>query len=171
MAPNHYLKQCWNIVNWTLRNKLQNLTKIQIFSFKKMRFKMSSVKCHLFCLGLNVLTGHTCTIIHVLLMACDSHFLFDTSSDVSSQIWLTKKKKKVEESINLYIVSCILFIHDVCIQHMLWNFHYTTIANLERACPMFVHHPCKYGPWYYCIREHMTEHWLCWYKHKVYMHY
>ena len=22
-APSHYLKQCWNIVNWTLRNKLQ----------------------------------------------------------------------------------------------------------------------------------------------------
>ena len=21
-APSHYLKQCWNIVNWTLRNKL-----------------------------------------------------------------------------------------------------------------------------------------------------
>ena len=23
MAPNHYLNQCWNILNWTLRNKLQ----------------------------------------------------------------------------------------------------------------------------------------------------
>ena len=23
MAPSHYLKQCWIIVNWTLRNKLQ----------------------------------------------------------------------------------------------------------------------------------------------------
>ena len=23
LAPNHYLNQCWNIVNWTLRNKLQ----------------------------------------------------------------------------------------------------------------------------------------------------
>ena len=23
MAPRHYLNQCWNIVNWTLRNKLQ----------------------------------------------------------------------------------------------------------------------------------------------------
>ena len=22
-APNHYLNQCWNIVNWTLRNKIQ----------------------------------------------------------------------------------------------------------------------------------------------------
>ena len=22
-SPGHYLKQCWNIVNWTLRNKLQ----------------------------------------------------------------------------------------------------------------------------------------------------
>ena len=23
MAPSHYLNQCWNIVNWTLKNKLQ----------------------------------------------------------------------------------------------------------------------------------------------------
>ena len=23
MAPSHYLNQCWNIINWTLRNKLQ----------------------------------------------------------------------------------------------------------------------------------------------------
>ena len=23
MGPNHYLNQCWNTVNWTLRNKLQ----------------------------------------------------------------------------------------------------------------------------------------------------
>ena len=23
MAPNHYLNQCWNIVNWTFMNKLQ----------------------------------------------------------------------------------------------------------------------------------------------------
>ena len=23
VAPSHYLNQCWNIVNWTLRNKLQ----------------------------------------------------------------------------------------------------------------------------------------------------
>ena len=37
-APSHYLNQCWVIVNWTLRNKLQcncNITKIQNFSFAK----------------------------------------------------------------------------------------------------------------------------------------
>ena len=31
------------------------LTGIQIFSFKNMHLKMSSAKCHPFCLGLNVL--------------------------------------------------------------------------------------------------------------------
>ena len=29
--PSHYLKQCWNIVNWTLRNKLQ-------WSFKRISY-------------------------------------------------------------------------------------------------------------------------------------
>ena len=45
-APSHYLNQCWNIVNWTLRNKLQwNLNgETHIFSFKKMHFKTSSAK-------------------------------------------------------------------------------------------------------------------------------
>ena len=52
-VPSHYLNQCWNILNWTLRNKLQWI-KIDIFSFKKMHLKMLSGKCLPFCLGLNV---------------------------------------------------------------------------------------------------------------------
>ena len=36
-APSHYLNQCWNMVNWTPRNKLQLfLIAINIFSFQKM---------------------------------------------------------------------------------------------------------------------------------------
>ena len=46
MAPSHYLNQCWNIVDWTLSNKLKwNLNR----NFHSRR---------LFCLGLNVLTKH-----------------------------------------------------------------------------------------------------------------
>ena len=37
------------------------LIEILIFSFKKMRLKVSSVKRRPFCLGLNVLTGTKCT--------------------------------------------------------------------------------------------------------------
>ena len=41
LAPSHYLNQCWNIVNWTLRNKISEiLIKIHTFSFKKMYIKM-----------------------------------------------------------------------------------------------------------------------------------
>ena len=55
-APSHYLNQCWNIVNWTLRNKLQwNLNRNSYISFKKMHFKMPSGKWRPFCLGLNFL--------------------------------------------------------------------------------------------------------------------
>ena len=36
-APSHYLNQCWIIVNWTLRNKVQwILIKIQSFVYMKM---------------------------------------------------------------------------------------------------------------------------------------
>ena len=42
-APNHYLYQCWVIVNWTLRNKLQwNFNKkIQNISLMEMHLKIS----------------------------------------------------------------------------------------------------------------------------------
>ena len=58
-APSHYLNQCWNIVNWTLRNKLQwDLNRNSLtFSSEKMRSKVSSVKRQPFCLSLNVLTA------------------------------------------------------------------------------------------------------------------
>ena len=51
-----YLNQCWNIVNWTLRNKFNEISiGIQTFLFKKMHYKMSSAKWRPFCLGLNML--------------------------------------------------------------------------------------------------------------------
>ena len=53
---NHYLKQCWDIINWTLTNKLQlTLNPIYAFSVKKLHFELSSAKLQPFCLGLNVL--------------------------------------------------------------------------------------------------------------------
>ena len=54
-VPSHYLNQCWNIVHWTLRNKLQ-WNFIWKFSYKKMNLKPLSRKCGPFCLYLNVLT-------------------------------------------------------------------------------------------------------------------
>ena len=51
-ATSHYLKQCWLIVNWTLRNKLQwNLIEIQKLSFMKMHLRVSSAKLRPFCPG------------------------------------------------------------------------------------------------------------------------
>ena len=41
----NYLNQYWNIVKWTLRNKLQwNFNQILTFSFKKIHFKVQSAK-------------------------------------------------------------------------------------------------------------------------------
>ena len=49
--------QCWNAVNWTLSNKLQEIfIEIHTFSFKKMHLKISFGKLWPFSLGLNVLT-------------------------------------------------------------------------------------------------------------------
>ena len=45
-------KPSWNIVNWTLRNKLQwNSNKLQNFSYMEMHLKMSSAKWRPFCPG------------------------------------------------------------------------------------------------------------------------
>ena len=55
-APSHYLNQCWDIVNWTLRDKLRcNFNWNPHFFFKKRHSKMSSGKLRPCCLGLNVL--------------------------------------------------------------------------------------------------------------------
>ena len=57
MAPSHYLNQCRNIVDWTLRNKLQwNFKRnsyifIQENAFENVVWKMAAI-----CLGLNVLS-------------------------------------------------------------------------------------------------------------------
>ena len=54
--------RCWNIVNWTLRNKLQwYFSKMHLFQ----HMKMPSAKWQLFCLGLNVFS-HTFIFIAAL---------------------------------------------------------------------------------------------------------
>ena len=61
-APSHYLNQCKNIVNLTIRNKIQwNLMQIHTFSFKKMHVKTSFAKRQPFCLGLDVSTQTQCS--------------------------------------------------------------------------------------------------------------
>ena len=57
-GPLHYLNQCWDIDNFTPRNKLWyniNRKLIHFYSFKKMHLKMSSGKWRPSCLSLNVL--------------------------------------------------------------------------------------------------------------------
>ena len=40
-VPSHYLNQCWNIVNWTLRNKLKwNLNRNSYISIQENAFKI-----------------------------------------------------------------------------------------------------------------------------------
>ena len=59
-CQSHHLNQCWNIVNWTLRNKLQWYLNLNLtFSFKKIHLKMLSGKWRQICLGLNVLRHGT----------------------------------------------------------------------------------------------------------------
>ena len=57
--PSHYLNQCWVIVSWTLRNKLQwNINRIQNFSFTKIHRKILSAKWQPFCPGGDELISH-----------------------------------------------------------------------------------------------------------------
>ena len=42
LAPSHYLNQCWIIVSWTLRDRLQWNLKIHQFCFRKMHLKIFS---------------------------------------------------------------------------------------------------------------------------------
>ena len=56
-APSHYLKQCWDIVNRTLRKKLQwNFKRNTYIFFQGNPFENVARKWRLFCLSLNTLT-------------------------------------------------------------------------------------------------------------------
>ena len=73
LVPRHYQSQCWVIVSWTLRNKMQWNLKYKTFHSRKCIWKyrrrngvyfvqgglkMSSAKWRrLFCLGLNAITN------------------------------------------------------------------------------------------------------------------
>ena len=61
LSPGRHQAIIWTSVGilliWPLGTKFSEIfIEIQIFLFKKMHLNMSSVKCHPFCLGLNVLT-------------------------------------------------------------------------------------------------------------------
>ena len=52
MAQSHYLNQCWNIVNWNLRNKRQwNCNRNSYIFIQEMHLKMSPTKWRPFCLN------------------------------------------------------------------------------------------------------------------------
>ena len=56
LALSHYLNQCWNIINLTLRNKLQwNVNRNSYIFSQENTFENAILKWQPFCLGLNVL--------------------------------------------------------------------------------------------------------------------
>ena len=55
-VPSHYLKECWHIVVWSLKNQLHwNFIRNSIIFIQENAFKMLSAKWRPFCLGLIVL--------------------------------------------------------------------------------------------------------------------
>ena len=65
-----YMNQCWNIVNWTLGNNLQNLNQNIYISFKKKHLKMLSWKWRPFCCGLNVLMNFCAALTCMMCGGC-----------------------------------------------------------------------------------------------------
>ena len=56
VSPGHYLKQCWNVANWTLRNKLQSSLVPNSYIFiQENTHDKSSGKWRKFCFSLNML--------------------------------------------------------------------------------------------------------------------
>ena len=89
-VPSHYLNLCYNIVNSTLRDKLQwnlNRNPYIFFSFKKMHLKMSFGKWRPFCIGLNVLTLAADTTKAVVNWIC-------LSDKIKYTCWCSGDKRK-----------------------------------------------------------------------------
>ena len=90
MAPSHFLKQCWIIVNWTLITNFSEISiAIETFSFKKMHLKISSAKWRPFCLGFNVLI---CSREWCVSTLCECHMsIMDQQLDCLFNTRLTSK--------------------------------------------------------------------------------
>ena len=76
-APSHYLNHCWNIVNWTLGNKLQwNLNRnsnifIQENAFENNVCEMASILSWPQCVNYKALTpliSHNLPLIHIFIL-------------------------------------------------------------------------------------------------------
>ena len=79
-APSHYLNQCWNIVNWTLGNKISVKSKFIHFHSRKCVWKMVAILSPPQCLKYSIGQTNSCTmkrIFDLILMynSCNS-FVF-----------------------------------------------------------------------------------------------
>ena len=103
-----------NIVNWTLRHKIQwNFNPISsifvlLFSVKKMRLKVSTVKWRFFCLGINVLKGRD---YHLPFHR--QHWFYSNGLGVANKqsltfrsLWDVAVILKVHFSNTLYRITC-----------------------------------------------------------------
>ena len=69
-APSHFLKHCWNIVNWALRNKLQWKFDTKCIHFHSGKYLWNAICAITFiCPVLNVLT--VCDVIYVASKTSD----------------------------------------------------------------------------------------------------
>ena len=119
--PSHYLNQYWNIVNWTLRNKL--LIEIHTFSFKKMCLKMSSGKWRPFVLASIWLTHwgpvtHIC-VGNVTIIGSDDGLLPGwrqaiTCTNVGIVNWTLRNKLQWNVNPNSYI-----FIQETAFEYVI----------------------------------------------------
>ena len=114
-APSHYLNQCWNIVKWTPRNKLQwNFNWNSYIFIQKMHLKISSAKWRPYCLYLNVLRTYWKTTIYLQQWKCReycteiylvirevSHQWFSWVMKISSQVINLLRAKFSKRNINI----------------------------------------------------------------------
>ena len=83
LAPSHYLNQCWNIVNWTLRNKLQwnpnwnSCTFIQENALEDVVWKMAAILPRPQCVKTMVTRSYLIMGITILVRWC---FYIETTS-------------------------------------------------------------------------------------------
>ena len=84
----HYLNHCWNIVRWTLRNKIhEKLIGNYIFSVKKMHLKISAAKWWPFCLSLSVLRYTKIDYMNVNTNVCISLLLVQLMAQINGPRW------------------------------------------------------------------------------------
>ena len=169
--PSHHLNQCWNIVNWNLRNKIQwNLKWNSYISIQENAFENVTCKMAAFLFGLNVLTYcHFCKMVAFLFRPqCSNIVTFQNIIHIHSMNSLCQY---IQMSFCCFPIQRVFYEFIVWSLSCTWHWHpiynaVTIYYIIKGLIALLAYINLKQGKiWFTYLR---FENCMCWHSHLVF---